>query len=113
MRRPITFYQNYDYGYSISDKSQFVGEITGVKNGMWEVEVRNHFELNDTIEILTPKKNYLITLDNLFDRKGNPIDTAKGDGHIVYFKCPLEDNLAPMAILVRRFKDGLNTRASK
>ncbi len=113
VRRPITFYQNYDYGYSISDKSQFIGEITGVKNGMWEVEVRNHFELNDTIEILTPKKNYLITLDNLFDRKGNPIDTAKGDGHIVYFKCPLEDNLAPMAILVRRFKDGLNTRASK
>ena len=75
--------------------------------------MRNHFELGDTLEILTPTKNYTITLDNLFDKKDNPIDIAKGDGHIVYFKAPLDDKLAHMAILVRRFKDGLTTRASK
>ncbi len=113
VRKPINQYQNYDYGYSISDKSQFVGEVSGIKNGKWEVLVRNHFELGDTLEILTPTKNYTITLDNLFDKKDNPIDIAKGDGHIVYFKAPLDDKLAHMAILVRRFKDGLTTRASK
>lgn len=113
VRKPIEQYQNYDYGYSISDKSQFVGEVSGIKNGKWEVLVRNHFELGDTIEIITPSKNYTITLDNLFDNKFNPTDVAKGDGYIVYFNAPLPDEASNMAILVRKFKEGLNTRASK
>src|SRR5574344_719417 len=33
-RHPIGEYQNYDYGYSISDQSQFVGEVTETKNVM-------------------------------------------------------------------------------
>ena len=38
-------YQNYDYGYSVSDTQQFVGEITGRNGDMVEVEVKNKFLL--------------------------------------------------------------------
>lgn len=110
-RHPISKYQNYDYGYSISDKSQFVGEVLGVTDdGLWEIAVRNRFELNDKIEILTPKGSTVITLDNLMNKKRENIEIAPGDGHIVYFKSPLDNNEADKAIIVRKFQSGETTR---
>lgn len=110
-RHPIAKYQNYDYGYSISDKSQFVGEVLGVTDdGLWEVAVRNRFELNDKIEILTPKGSTVITLDNLMNKKRENIEVAPGDGHVVYFKSPLDDTEADKAIIVRKFQSGETTR---
>lgn len=110
-RHPISKYQNYDYGYSISDKSQFVGEVLGVTDdGLWEVAVRNRFELNDKIEILTPKGSTVITLDNLMNKKRENIEIAPGDGHIVYFKSPLDNTEADKAIIVRKFQSGETTR---
>lgn len=110
-RHPIAKYQNYDYGYSISDKSQFVGEVLGVTDdGLWEVAVRNRFELNDKIEILTPKGSTVITLDNLMNKKRENIEVAPGDGHVVYFKSPLDNTEADKAIIVRKFKSGETTR---
>lgn len=39
-------YQNYDYGYSVSDTQQFVGEFTGKRRGaMAEVEVKTNLYL--------------------------------------------------------------------
>lgn len=110
-RHPIAKYQNYDYGYSISDKSQFVGEVLGVTDdGLWEVAVRNRFELNDKIEILTPKGSTVITLDNLKNKKRENIEVAPGDGHVVYFKSPLDNTEADKAIIVRKFQSGETTR---
>lgn len=110
-RHPIAKYQNYDYGYSISDKSQFVGEVLGVTDdGLWEVAVRNRFELNDKIEILTPKGSTVITLDNLMNKKRENIEIAPGDGHVVYFKSPLDNTEADKAIIVRKFQSGETTR---
>lgn len=110
-RHPISKYQNYDYGYSISDKSQFVGEVLGVTDdGLWEVAVRNRFELNDKIEILTPKGSTVITLDNLMNKKRENIEVAPGDGHVVYFKSPLDNTEADKAIIVRKFQSGETTR---
>ena len=110
-RHPIAKYQNYDYGYSISDKSQFVGEVLGVTDdGLWEVAVRNRFELNDKIEILTPKGSTVITLDNLMNKKRENIEVAPGDGHVVYFKSPLDNTEADKAIIVRKFQSGETTR---
>ena len=49
-------YQNYDYGYSVSDAQQFVGEFTGKRRGdMAEVEVKNKFMLGDSLELMTQK----------------------------------------------------------
>lgn len=110
-RHPIADYQNYDYGYSISDQSQFVGEVLGVTDdNLWEVAVRNRFEVNNTIEILTPTGNHQILLDNMFNKKREAITVAPGDGHIVYIKMPLEASLAKMAIFVRKFTAGETTR---
>ncbi len=110
-RHPIAKYQNYDYGYSISDKSQFVGEVLGVTDdGLWEVAVRNRFELNDKIEILTPKGSTVITLDNLMNKKRENIEVAPGDGHVVYIKSPLDNTEADKAIIVRKFQSGETTR---
>lgn len=110
-RHPIAKYQNYDYGYSISDKSQFVGEVLGVTDdGLWEVAVRNRFELNNKIEILTPKGSTVITLDNLMNKKRENIEVAPGDGHVVYFKSPLDNTEADKAIIVRKFQSGETTR---
>ena len=110
-RHGISEYQNYDYGYSISDKSQFVGEVTGVDgDGLWQVSVRNRFELGDTLEILAPGFRDFITLDNLMDRKKQPITVAPGDGHVVYFRCPFPADRAHMGIIVRHFRNGENTR---
>lgn len=36
--------QNYDYGSSLSERQQFVGEFTGVRRDGWaEVDVKNKF----------------------------------------------------------------------
>ena len=45
--------KNYEYGYSISERQQFVGEFTGKRNeqGMAEVAVKNKFLLGDEVEI--------------------------------------------------------------
>lgn len=48
-------YQNYDYGYSVSDTQQFVGEITGRNGDMVEVEVKNKFLLGNSLELMTPR----------------------------------------------------------
>ncbi len=52
-------YQNYEYGYSISERQQFVGEFTGKRNeqGMAEVAVKNKFLVGDSVEMMTPKGN--------------------------------------------------------
>lgn len=78
-------YQNYDYGYSVSDTQQFVGEFTGKRRGaMAEVEVKNKFILGDSLELMTPKGNVIFTLEAMENRKGEATDDAKGNGHFVY-----------------------------
>lgn len=110
-RHPIADYQNYDFGYSISDQSQFVGEVTNVADdGLWEVAVRNRFNAGDTIEVLTPSGSTIYQLEAIFNRKREQTDVAPGDGHIVYIKVPLSPEKAKMAILTRKFTNGENTR---
>ena len=102
-------YQNYDYGYSISDRQQFVGEFTGVrKDGMAEVAVKNKFLVGDSVEIMTPQGNITFTLNKLINRKGEEVDAGRGDGHFVFLEVP--DNVdLEYALLMRNLKD-TNTR---
>ncbi len=103
-------YQNYDYGYSVSDSQQFVGEFTGKRrDGMAEVEVKNKFVLGDSMELMTPNGNVVFTLDTMENRKGEAIDDAKGNGHFVYIPVP-EDMDLEFALLMRNLVDGANTR---
>ena len=103
-------YQNYDYGYSVSDSQQFVGEITGRNpEGLVEVEVKNKFTLGNSLELMTPQGNLSFQLEQLQNRKGQQIDVAPGNGHIVYLPVPKEIDVS-YGILLRNFDSGESTR---
>ncbi|WP_192457394.1 tRNA 5-hydroxyuridine modification protein YegQ [Musicola keenii] len=102
-------YQNYDYGYSVSDRQQFVGEFTGERlNGLAAVAVKNKFSVGDSVEMMTPGGNVQFTITLMQNRKGEAIDVAPGDGHTVYLPVP-EDIALDYALLLRNLP-GTNTR---
>ncbi|MCW9734105.1 tRNA 5-hydroxyuridine modification protein YegQ [Avibacterium sp. 20-15] len=102
-------YQNYDYGYSISERQQFVGESTGVrKDGLAEVAVKNKFLLGDEVELMTPKGNIVFKINRMLNRKGEEVEAALGDGHFVFLDVP-EDLDLNYALLMRNLVN-TNTR---
>ncbi|WP_194089862.1 prephenate-dependent tRNA uridine(34) hydroxylase TrhP [Vibrio hibernica] len=109
-------YQNYDYGYSVSDSQQFVGEFTGKtrvseKNGhLAEVEVKNKFMTGDSIEMMTPQGNIIFTLEAMENRKFQEVDDAKGSGHFVFIPIPADLDLS-FGLLMRNLKSGQDTRS--
>ncbi|MFZ4834539.1 tRNA 5-hydroxyuridine modification protein YegQ [Rouxiella sp. Mn2063] len=97
--------QNYEYGFSVSDRQQFVGEFTGQRmNGHAEIDVKNKFSVGDSVEMMTPKGNIQFTIEALYNKKGQVIDVAPGNGHIVYLPIPDDVNL-DFAILLRNLQD--------
>jgi putative protease len=103
-------YQNYDYGYSISDTQQFVGEFTGKRRGeLAEVEVKNKFVVGDSLELMTPQGNVIFTLEAMENRKSQSVDDAKGNGHFVFIPVP-EDMDLEYALLMRNLQSGQDTR---
>ncbi|GAA0517914.1 tRNA 5-hydroxyuridine modification protein YegQ [Tatumella terrea] len=104
-------YQNYQQGYSASDRQQFVGEFTGQRReNLAEVAVKNKFLLNDSLEIMTPAGNLTFTLQTLQNGKGQPVDVAPGDGHKVWLEVPEELGL-DFALLLRNLPAGATTQA--
>lgn len=102
-------YQNYEQGFSISERQQFVGEFTGERRGDWaQIAVKNKFMLGDTVEIMTPEGNLNCTLETMQNDKGSTVDVAPGDGHRVWIPVPESVNLA-FALLLRNFTDGNST----
>jgi putative protease len=82
-------YQNYQRGNSVSDRQQFVGELTGARvDGLAEVKVKNRFAVGDHLELMTPRGNYHFDLHRLCDRQQQAIEVAPGDGHVVYLPIP-------------------------
>ncbi|WP_263054201.1 prephenate-dependent tRNA uridine(34) hydroxylase TrhP [[Curtobacterium] plantarum] len=103
-------YQNYQQGFSVSDRQQFVGEFTGERRGEWaEVAVKNKFMLHDSVEIMTPQGNLNCQLDALQNARGEPTEVAPGDGHRVWLRVPEEVDLR-FALLLRNFDHGEDTR---
>lgn len=103
-------YQNYDYGYSISERQQFVGEFTGVRNqeGLAEVAVKNKFLVGDEVEMMTPKGNITFTIQRMLNRKNQQVEAGLGDGHFVFLDVP-EDIELNYALLMRNLNN-TNTR---
>ncbi|KIY38317.1 protease [Pseudomonas sp. 10-1B] len=94
-------YQNYQRGNSVSERQQFVGELTGVRvDGLAEVKVKNRFAVGDHLELMTPRGNYHFDLHRLCDRQQQAIDVAPGDGHVVYLPIP-EQVALDYALLMR------------
>ncbi|MEQ9728231.1 tRNA 5-hydroxyuridine modification protein YegQ [Pseudomonas sp. WHRI 8822A] len=94
-------YQNYQHGSSLSDRQQFVGELTGQRRGeLAEVRVKNRFSVGDGMELMTPEGNRRFTLEHLENRAGDAVGVAPGDGHVVYLPVPPEVDLR-FALLMR------------
>ncbi|WP_299787145.1 tRNA 5-hydroxyuridine modification protein YegQ [uncultured Shewanella sp.] len=104
-------YQNYEYGYSISDTQQFVGEFTGKRNdaGMAEIDVKNKFSVGDSVEVMTPQGNLTLTIESLQNRKGESIEAGLGSGHFVFLAVPANVEL-DKAVLLRNLPQGQDTR---
>ncbi|WP_042152913.1 MULTISPECIES: U32 family peptidase C-terminal domain-containing protein [unclassified Pseudoalteromonas] len=103
-------YQNYDYGHSVSEKQQFVGEVIGRDdNGLVEIDVKNKFCSGHSLELMTPQRNVSFKPDHMENKKGESIDDAKGSGHIVKIPLP-EDIDLDKAILLRNLDQGQDIR---
>lgn len=98
-------YQNYEKGVSNNDSQQFVAEAINydTDTGWLTLDVKNRFERNDQLELITPKGNHRFVLSDLENLKGEAIDIAPGSGHQV--RIPLEglaiDDGAQYAMVMR------------
>ncbi|MGK9066218.1 prephenate-dependent tRNA uridine(34) hydroxylase TrhP [Stutzerimonas chloritidismutans] len=102
-------YQNYERGFSLSERQQFVGEMTGERrNGLAEVIVKNRFAVGDRLELMTPRGNLNFSLEHLQKKSGERTDVAPGDGHVLYL--PVPDDVDLQHALVMRELDGSTTR---
>ena len=102
-------YQNYEQGFSISERQQFVGEFTGERRGAWaQIAVKNKFVLGDAVEIMTPNGNLNCRLESMQNDKGAAVTVAPGDGHRVWIPVPEAVDVA-FALLLRNFAHGNST----
>ena len=103
-------YQNYDYGHSVSETQQFVGDVIGRDDKGWaQIEVKNKFLVGDSLELMTPTGNITFVLEQLENKKAQPIDVAPGSGHIVFMPIPQDIDLE-FALLMRNFNPGQDSR---
>jgi putative protease len=95
-------YQNYITGNSQSLRQQFVGEIVGYDpaSGAAEIDVKNRFELGDSLELILPDgNNQIITLERMASEKGEPMSEAPGSGYRV--RIPVPEGDYRMGLLAR------------
>ncbi len=77
-------YQNYQRGSSVGELQQFVGEVLGREENWLKVDVKNHFRVGDTLELLSPEGNRSFTLQQLHNLNHEAVNVASGSGHVVY-----------------------------
>jgi U32 family peptidase len=78
-RRPSQDYQNYLTGSSEAHRSQFVGEVKSVRADGWaEVETKNRFAVGDTLEVIHPGGNRVVTVSQMTNLDGLPVQVAAG-----------------------------------
>ena len=89
-RHSVEEYQNYERGFSYSDKSQYVADAFyfDEEKQLMKIRVKNHFEVGDTIECLHPQGNIKKTIDFIQNEQGENIKTAPGNGYEVYLNLP-------------------------
>ncbi|SIQ00746.1 prephenate-dependent tRNA uridine(34) hydroxylase TrhP [Marinobacterium stanieri] len=95
-------YQNYETGSSVGVHQQFVGEIIGhdAAKGFIEIDVKNRFELGDTLELMTPAGNKRFKLQEMLNKKGQPTEVAPGSGHRVSIPVDFDTDMT-YALLMR------------
>ncbi|MBF0195353.1 MAG: tRNA 5-hydroxyuridine modification protein YegQ [Magnetococcales bacterium] len=88
-RHPPQEHQNYLQGSS-QNGQQFVGEVIDQNQslGQLTILVKNHFEVGDNLELITPQGNYPFVLQHMETLKGEKKDIAPGSGITVVIAAP-------------------------
>lgn len=86
-------YQNYEKGVSTNPNQQFVGEVMAYDkaSNRMTINVKNRFEKGDTLELITPKGNATFDLASIENKRGESVNAAPGNGHVV--SVPLPDDV--------------------
>ena len=89
-RHSVEEYQNYERGFSYSDKSQYVADAFyfDEEKQLMKIRVKNHFEVGDTIECLHPQGNIKKNIDFIQNEQGENIKIAPDNGYEVYLNLP-------------------------
>lgn len=100
--------QNYETGSSSLTHEQFVGEIVDVTADTMVIDVKNRFQVGDTLSLMTPKGNFQFVLTHLLDKKGNATKVGAGSGHIVQIPhevvgVQLDEQTLRFGLLTRNF----------
>ena len=100
-------YQNYERGVSVSTQQQFVGEAMSLQNGRLRVDVRNRFEVGDSLELMTTTGNHTFRLDAIWARNGEARQDAPGSGFVVDIDLPghIQLDSADKVMLIRNLPD--------
>ena len=107
-RRPSNDYQNYISGHSVTQRSQYVGEVLGTEglaeaglSGDWVlVETKNHFAVGDLIEVVHPSGNTQVRLDQMRNVEGQPVQVAQGSPVRVWIPLPARYSGALLARVI-------------
>lgn len=78
-------HQNYKQGHSSANRSQYVGDVVAydAERGLASIEARNKFAVGDKLQLIHPSGNRDIVVEQLFDKRGEPVQQAAGSGHFV------------------------------
>ncbi len=78
-------YQSYHPKQLNEISQRFVGEIINYdpKTGWADIDVKNHFEVNDAIEVMTPEGNHIFNLTAIESMTGEKLTAAPGGGYQV------------------------------
>lgn len=89
-RHSVEEYQNYERGFSYSEKSQYIADAVQFdsQRDLMRVRVKNHFELGDKIECLHPNGNITAIIQLIQNEAGECILTAPGNGYEVWLDLP-------------------------
>jgi len=83
-------FQSYEQGSSIGVHQQFVGEVLGFDpiRGWLDIEVKNRFEVGDSMELMLPSGNHRFVLEHMENVRGEAQRAAPGSGHRVRLPVP-------------------------
>jgi putative protease len=94
-------HQNYKQGYSISNRSLYVGDVVAydAEKGLADIEARNKFAVGDRLQVIHPKGNQELVVEEMFNKKGEHIQEASGSGYFV--RLPIEANDLSNAMIAK------------
>ncbi len=78
-------HQNYKQGYSVSNRSLYVGDVIAynAETGLADIVARNKFAVGDRLQIIHPTGNQDVMVEKMYTKKGEELQEASGSGYFV------------------------------